>query len=365
MKRLEALLAQALAEPLASARAAAARGQAVIGLTGEDLPRELVHAAGAWPLRLPAAPAQATPLANRFLESGFLPAHRAITQLWLAGALDFMSAVVFSRANDSAQRLYYYLCELQRTGRAKGPRPLLYDLAKIPRRSSLVHTERATRRLAEELGAPLAQLPAAIEITNRRRRLWAALDAARRGPSPPRGEWSAQLLRLAGLYEPASFDTALEEALSSARPRWSGPRLQLAGSTPPDERLHLAIAAAGGCVVQESGEGCLAPLAVPLEWGSDPCAAIAQHYHRLNYGPRAWEDYAAQVVAQAKAARANGVVLWLIEEDEALAWHVPALRQQLSAHGIPLLCLTRQRWDASPAALAPIGAFVRGLGAPA
>ena len=35
---------------------------------------------------------------------------------WLQGDLDHLEAVVFARGDDSGQRLYYYLCELQRRG---------------------------------------------------------------------------------------------------------------------------------------------------------------------------------------------------------------------------------------------------------
>ena len=41
---------------------------------------------------------------------------RSIAEQWLTGELDFLDAVVFPRSDDSAQRLYYYLCELQRRG---------------------------------------------------------------------------------------------------------------------------------------------------------------------------------------------------------------------------------------------------------
>ena len=88
-----------------------------------------------------------------FLESAHAPELRIIVEQWLAGELDFLDAVIFSRTDESAQRIYYYLCELQRRGLCGGPRPLLFDLAKIARPTSIEHSRESTRRLAEELGS--------------------------------------------------------------------------------------------------------------------------------------------------------------------------------------------------------------------
>jgi hypothetical protein len=50
------------------------------------------------------------------------------------------------------QRLYYYLCELQRRGCARAE-PLLYDVANLARPSSFEHTLESTRLLAAQLGS--------------------------------------------------------------------------------------------------------------------------------------------------------------------------------------------------------------------
>ena len=63
----------------------------------------------------------------------FAPWARAILEGWAAGDYDGLGQVVFSRADDSTQRLYYYLCELQRRGLVGGPEALILDIAKVPR----------------------------------------------------------------------------------------------------------------------------------------------------------------------------------------------------------------------------------------
>jgi benzoyl-CoA reductase/2-hydroxyglutaryl-CoA dehydratase subunit BcrC/BadD/HgdB len=343
MSDLKALLDAVLSEPLASARAHHASGGRVVGMVGADIPVEILLASGAMPLQLPVLADQPTPLADRYLEPGFSPAARSIAQQWLSGACDFLQAVVFSRSDDSAQRLYYYLCELQRSGGTAGPRPMLYDVAKIPRQTSRRHTEDSTLRLANELGCDFTALPDAIERRNRRRRLLEALA----------------LSRAMDLAFGLEFDTALAAWLERPRSVHTGPRLILAGSVPPDERLHSAVEAAQGRIVDEVGDHSLARFGAPI--AGSTIRSLSDHYHALPCGSRGFEDRPDRLVARAAACGAHGVILWLIEEDETLVWDAPGMQQRLSASRIPVLTLARRRWDLRDDALELIGEFTARL----
>ena len=94
----------------------------VIGYIGNDVPVALILAANAIPTRLRGDLRASTHRASEFVESAFLPEMRAIVEQWLAGELDSLHSVVFPRTDDSAQRVYYYLCELQRRRVCGGPR---------------------------------------------------------------------------------------------------------------------------------------------------------------------------------------------------------------------------------------------------
>ena len=150
-------------DPQAAARSAAASGERVVAYVGNDVPAALILAAGALPVRLRANTSAATASADRFVESSFAPELRAIAQQWMQGALGHLHAVIFARSDDSGQRLYYYLCEMQRRGLCAGPVPLLYDVATLARGASFEHTLESTRLLASQLGTSLAALPAAFE----------------------------------------------------------------------------------------------------------------------------------------------------------------------------------------------------------
>jgi benzoyl-CoA reductase/2-hydroxyglutaryl-CoA dehydratase subunit BcrC/BadD/HgdB len=347
-----------LADPLGAGRLRAARGQVVIGVTSSDIPVELILAANAFPLALPCTPSP-TPQADRYLEATFSPVARSLTEQWLSGQFDFLNAVVFPRSNDSLQRTYYYLCELQRRGLARGPRPLLFDVAKIVRGTSLAHTRAATVRLAQALQTDRSALSDAVAARNRRRCLMQRLLARRRSNAPPPGPLAERIARAADFGDAAPFDAALEAWLGSEFSAWHGPRLLLAGSPPPDDRWHTAAEECGARIVDEFGDHAADRLGAHVMPTGDPIEAIGEHHARLRAGSRSFEDRAATLVERARAARVDGVVLWIIEEDESIVWDVPAMKRALSSAKIPLLELTRRAWNED--AVPEIAGFVKHL----
>ena len=359
MNSLPEYLTEVLDDPLAAARSHATAGQIVIGTASSEVPVELILAAGAFAVALPRETCP-TPQADGYLEATFSPAARSLTEQWLGGKFDFMDAVVFPRSNDSLQRTYYYLCELQRRHLAQGPRPLLFDVAKIPRHTSLAHTREATRRLSEELATDLEALPDAIVLRNRRRDLMHALLERRRGGQTPSGALAERVARAADFCDPGRFDAALEAWLATPAPPWTGPRLLLAGSAPPDDRWHVAAEAAGARIVEEFGDHAGDRWGAPIASVGSPLDAIADHQTTLRSGSRSFEDRAAALMQRARAARVDGVVLWIIEEDEAIVWDVPAMKASLQQASIPLLELTRRAWDEDATGI--IAPFIRTLG---
>jgi len=351
MNALETLLDSVLADPIGPARAA---GNA-IAYVGADIPAELLLASGRFACHLPWNADQATPVADRWLESSFAPWARSMLEDWAAGKFDFLERVIFSRGDDSAQRLYYYVCELQRRREIGGPEPLIFDISRIRRETSIQRTIAAVRRLAERLDISDDQLREGIDAANRRRRLFAAIEARRGAP--------------ASLYERiarASLFADIDEALATA----SLPdgevenRVVLAGSVPPDERLHLAVEAAGWTVTGEASDRSLTRFGPEINGDyADAADAIGAHAHEFLPGARSFADRAASLIDAAHRTRAGAVILWLIEEDEGIAWNVPAQRAALKAEGIPSLIMSRRRWDASDGAGEEIAIFLEELDA--
>lgn len=337
-----------LADPLADGRG---RADAV-GFVGPDVPIEVLIASGRPFGHLPWQPDAATPWADRWLESSFPFWSRSILEQWHDGVFDSLESVVFSRADDASQRLYYYVAELQRRGKLAGPMPLMFDIALIPRESSLQHTETALLELMRALGVADAALPDAIERANGLRRRCGKLELERAADGP----LYERLARAALWTDPCQWVEDLQ--LPVAAP--AAARVLLAGSLPPDERLHVAVEAAGASVVAEAHALAPARLGPELEIGQQrPTAALARQLRAGSVAPRAFFDRAAWVAARARAARATLAVIWLTREDEALAWVAPAIERALAAAGLPTLLLTARRWQADDETSDLIAEFTR------
>lgn len=338
-----------LADPLAAARKAGV----TLGYVGTDVPEDLIAAPGRGAMHLPWDAGLDTPLAGDWLESGFAPWTRSTLELWAQGAFDFLEFVIFSRGDDSAQRLYYYVCELQRRGKLGGPAPLVFDIARVPRSSSRAYTVSAVRRLAAALDVDRQAMAEGVRAANRRRGLYAGIDRAREGP----GSVYERVAR-AGLY--ADIDDVLRQF--RAEPFDARGRVLLGGSVPPDDRLHRAVEAAGWTVCGEAHDNALlrrGPEVVVQD--ADPFAAVGSHAHALAVGPRRFLVHGEALLDEVRRVRAEAVIHWLIDEDEARAWHVPAQRRVLGEAGVPALFMTRRRWDAADGAAEEIGRFLEGV----
>jgi benzoyl-CoA reductase/2-hydroxyglutaryl-CoA dehydratase subunit BcrC/BadD/HgdB len=353
-------IAARLADPYGVARAAAAQGRRVVGYVGDDVPVELVLAADALPVRLAGTVDAATPLADRYLESSFAPAHRSLVEQWLSGALGFIDAVVFARSNDGAQRLYYYLCELQRRAIASKPTPLIFDLARIDRETSRAHTQSAAATLATQLGTSRDELDAAQRRVRERLLLAERLQRSRHSRSPLSGCDAVRVWQALQLDWTGALDAQVRDWCDPLGLSYAIPRLMITGSTPPDDRLHRAVEDAAGVVVDEWFDEALAQTITRWTSATSDTSAIADAYRAARTTAATWTDRAA-IATRARAVDACAVIVWLIEQDEAAVWELPQQIAHLREAKIPVLTLTRQRWDTQPDALAPIAAFVQTL----
>lgn len=281
-----------------------------IATVGPCLPHQLLRAAGCHAGPLPFDLDRTLTRADGVLESKFMPWAPLVLDHWLAGDYDHLDAVLFSRADDTSQRLFYYLCELQRTGRAGGPEPLIFDVAKIPRPTSQARTEAKLRELGERLGVTAETL-----------------------------------------------NDALTSAETPVLAR--GPSCLITGTPTPDERLSNAVRAASFApaaqtLAQQWSEE------APCEPGGDPFTALAAALHAIDSGPRAFADPAARMTRRIAETGARAVVVWRIEEDEAQTWQLPAERRVLEQANVPHLILTRRDWFGRDGAADEIAAFLEG-----
>jgi benzoyl-CoA reductase/2-hydroxyglutaryl-CoA dehydratase subunit BcrC/BadD/HgdB len=333
------------------------QSERLIGYVGHDIPIELILAANAVPTAIQGRAGHATPHADRYLEPTFLPAIRSIAEQWLTGELDEIEAVVFTRSDDSAQRLYYYLCELQRRGLCRGPTPLIYDIASCDRASSETHTIAATRALAQALDASEDALNDAMQRVRERMALSLAATRTTLVAPPARGSFVQQTMRAAERDWSIDFDHTLR-AQDPSPVASDATRLMLIGSVPAAEDLHE--------IAEQSGANIVATLNTQTPYGYDSTSNKSDPYRTIARRCRAhpWRSIMQSpnmIRERLKEASIDGVILWTVAEDTGLAWVCPPLERALRAGGTEVLTLTMQPWAVPPSTLDAVQSFIRTL----
>ena len=117
-------------------------------------------------------------------------------------------------------------------------------------------------------------------------------------------------------------------------------------------KLHLHV-------VDEFFDGSIAQCLARWADSHASVEAIADRYRNARATAASWLDSPDVLVDRARAAQAQGVVLWLIEEDEGIVWEVPRQIERLRAAGIDVLALTRQSWNADSSVLRRICEFAQ------
>lgn len=354
----------ALRDPFAAARAS---GRPIALLMSNNVPIELIHAAGLFPLQWPTSPLGATPHADRYMEARFDPMSRVALEQLLRGELDDVALLVFPRTIDSLQRLYYYLCELHRSFEARIPEPFLYDLLHTPFESSARHNLESTRALAARLETlvkrPIdpGQLAASVAQYDRIRTKLQRLMARRHAePCGLSGRDALALYATSQRLLPEAFERLVDRLLAWPPPAAPGVRILLAGSAHDTLVLYDSIANAGGQVVADfhwRGDLLWGP-PVAAASGGDTLAALSEHYHRATLSCRTFPMPLDALLSRARASRAQAAIFFYYEEEEALTWDFPAQREALRKLGIESLALEHQPYPPTAASEPEIAEFV-------
>ncbi len=346
MSGIEERLDAVLGNPLAAAAAGGA-----LGYVGLDIPPDLLLAGKAVSCHLPLrVPRDAARMAH-WLESSFPLWAHGMLESWWDGEFACFDNVIFSRGDDASHRLYYYICELQRQGQIGGPRPLVFDIARIARESSRRYTANAVRSLAHGLGIDDAGLRQGIHKANAWRRLFRDLRAHRHGP----GSFYERLVR-ASLY---TDPTALLQGWQPKAAEMPRGGVVLAGSSPPDDRIHRVIEQGGWSVVEELYDRGLTRLGPEVDAAAEDLPqAITTGWLRHHFTPRDVSGPGDAVVEAVQRSHAAAAIVWCTREDEALAWSVAAHRKALVSAGIPALVLVARSWTFDDGAAQEIAAFL-------
>lgn len=320
----------------------------VIGCVGQDVPVELVTAAGALPVRLAGRPGMDVTEGETYLGRGVDPSAPSVLTRLLTGEYGRLDRLLVSRDCEASLRLFYAVRELRRLEPGLGlPETYLVDVLHLPHWTTTRYVESRFAELVAVLerwtGTRLTgpRIASAIMAHDARRDLWRAVSALRRD------------LRLTGVQALAAFGAVLPVAehnrllrglLRSDLDVHTGRRIFVTGSSHDNPEVYRSLEEAGCVVVGEDHDwGDL--LAARLV-GEPTLAALVERY-QYN-GPTAARgsiaDRAAHTARAAVGCAAELVVSYVRRNDDAPPWDFPAQKEALERHGIPAVMFEHQEY---------------------
>lgn len=336
-------------------------GGKVVGCIGSDVPEEMLLAVGLFPLRITGDPSGSTELADRYMEPVFGPMVRSILNRVLDGTYSFVDHLIISNSADALVRFFYYLREIRHVeSHLAVPDFYFFDILRTRFRTSALYNRARTRELAKKLeswsGTRLTdeRLSQAITVCNENRRLLQEV-ALLRIAEPPRlsGVDALQIIGSSMFMMKSEHNSLLREFLGQVGdlPRRSGARLFVDGSALDNLQFYEIVESCNAVVVGET-----------TDWGNRYCEDLVAVdcspwdavVDRYQFKAPAPSKYPVSVrveycVRKALEAKAQGVVFFILDADDAPSWDYPEQRKALEARGIPTLCLDMQPYKISNA----------------
>lgn len=334
-------------------------GGKVAGYFCNDVPEEMISAAGLFPLRISGDPRGGTEVADSYAEPFYQPDVRSMFNMLLTGQYDFLDFLIIPHARDAVVALYDYLHRIKQIDpQIKLPDFYLFDI--LHTRfwlTALYIRDRVTelkKKLEEWSGKEIdsQSLSREIATVNENRRLLKEV-AALRAAEPPRlsGVEALQIIGSSMFMPKEEHNRLLRQFLSEADklPAREGVRLFVEGSPIDNLQFYEIVESGGAIIVGEDNCWGNRYAEDPVDQSLDPLEAIAERYHLKTPCPRMHSldhrvDYCRQSALEAKA---QGAVFFFLEWDNATAWEYPDQKKALEEKGIPTLCLEMQKYQLS------------------
>ncbi len=359
--------------PEAEAKSAASSGAAVVGMTSNTVPWELIRAAGAFPCVINSGNANHPDIVNFMEEGVFEKRIRAIFGAAISSDLQHLSLLLIPRTSEQEYKLYLYLREVSRQNPACRIPPLyLYDLLHTRSPESYAYGLDRMLYLKERLedltGKPIddAALLHAIKESNAARKSIHRLLQLRRQEPRITGTEAVTLIGASYFMHRDEYARLADRAaeMIGGRGPLAGKRLMIAGSSLNHQGLHQALEKCGAVVVAEDDW-----------WGSrsagediadasgDLMKAIFEKYYLDAPSPRVFPFEIADAWFQKESAGGiDGVVFYLPPEDCVAGWDYPRRRRFLDERGIPHLLVREDAMSISQECHASIEKFVHSMG---
>jgi benzoyl-CoA reductase/2-hydroxyglutaryl-CoA dehydratase subunit BcrC/BadD/HgdB len=335
------------------------RGGKVAGYFCDNVPDEMILAAGFFPFRISGDPWGGTELADRYTEPFYQPDVRSMLNMLLSGRYDFLDFLIIPYSRDAILALYYHLGKVQQIDPAlKLPELYLFD---IPRTrfwlSSLYMRDRVRelkRKLEEWSGEEISNksLSRAISTGNENKMLLKKV-AALRAAEPPRisGVEALQIIGSSMFMLKEEHNKLLRQFLkeTDGLPARDGVRLFVEGSPIDNLQLYELVESCKATIVGEDNCWGNRYSDDPIDLSLDPLEAIAERYHLKSPCPRMhfMDKRTDCCLRSAVETKVQGALFFFLEWDNAPAWEYPDQKKALEEKGIPTICFEMQKYQLS------------------
>lgn len=311
--------------------------QKFVGYLSNLIPLELIHASGMQPLMLCGDPNEKTELADEFMEAAFDPITRSIFNRLLKGEYQFLDLLVLPRANDSYQRLYYYLCELHRK-HSQLPIPPVYmlDLLHTPKESTAKHNAKQLNRFVSclqviaETSISEKQVVDAISDYNQCRQHLDTFNQLRTQHDVP-GKLVNAIYCSIQTHEIGLGNNIVSSAIQSIErlsSKSDKPRLVWIGNGLDHDELHSAVESCGGLIVGDYHFYGQQFLPGRVDESGNPFDSLLHYYSTTVKSTRTPPPDIDGPITLAKHQEADALMFFFLKGEEALTWQVP---KQLNA----------------------------------
>jgi len=326
------------------------RGGPIIGWLCTYVPEEIIHAAGALPVRITGY-GRETELedGSAYLYVNNCSFSRSCLQMGLRGEYDFLDGVIGGSTCDGSRRLFDLWRHYVGTS--------FHHVLTIPRKftpeaQALYHQQvsELKQRLEQFLGTRITddQLRHSVDVYNETRALLKSLYELRKLDNPPiTGAETLEVLTASFRMPKEIFNGYLSELLQELadfKPARNGrARLMVTGSVLTNPEFIRNIESQGALVVAD--ELCTSTRywsdPVVIRENETPLQAISRRY--LTNFPCARmfpsEERFSRILGLADDFRVEGVINQTIRYCVAYAHDLPLLTRRLQEHGIPILPL--------------------------
>jgi benzoyl-CoA reductase/2-hydroxyglutaryl-CoA dehydratase subunit BcrC/BadD/HgdB len=318
-----------------------------IGVVGADLPRQIVRAAGAVPVRIFGSwTGEVSARAIELTGAVDAVAGRILDAL-LAGDHDDLDALVICNDSQANLRMFYVLRVLS----ARGEVPFPVQLLDTPRgagapREAFVATQYA--RLAEFCSRVTGTAIGIEELRSAgaaEQRVGAALGRLRERRADGRCTGTAALgaYRAANVSEPDAAVAVIDASQSATA---EGKRIFLTGSAHPDPLVYDALERDGFVIAGEdhdTGDAGWFAASTSGETVADVFVALAAaHAERAPSAAKSTTAERVPALMQRVTDTRSGAVLALVRDlDDAPTWELASFRAALSAEHVPFVSRVR------------------------